>query len=529
MFQHKDLTKTTQEIDTKKKTEEEKIQKSPYSLENNKFYNRDGSPKYGDLQKIKNVSADKTWLSENLEEKAKRQLVYYPTKSVLSPQYGKSFKQRLSAQQRLEKQSNVKSALYMKKKNEQMLIDARDQYSRSCIESMDNMLSDKNINCEKGQDYKDIAQFMASKEMGFTQEDKERLLEYYLGAGKSEAMKNDAGQDLQKALDLMTKALFAIDIRSLHLESDAGFVRNAGRLESIMGQVAAYEHTLQKYDAENGEGAYFATIGEEAVTVKEQLDRLRLLSLYYINRRDIMTNKYYVEHYDDEISKEGGLNQEQDKLSQLLVDNALIGKKLMESFGASEAQIKKGVADQSKKKGGITSSMVKEGQKLVDDSNESVELQRQRLEEAFKSMDYFGVNGFGVYSSKAVRCSTSFSGLGFAMDDLKKNSRMFDANSFEMKLVKKHLEDLKGILGRSVGKVSFYEAKSLLMGTLSELVSACDEYKKVKIKANDASERHASVERIRGFADSCQSLVSSMTEKQFSDLKEGKEKFRSDS
>ena len=535
MFGHEKLedeqtkVRKVKEINATKKEETATTQDNPYAITKEMYQQGMEIPKLLDARNIQNEAGDQTWLSGNLEEKAKRQLVYFPTKSVLSPKYGERFHNRLNAQQRLEKQSNVKSALYMKKKNEQMLIDARDKYSKSCIESMDAMLEGREVVCEKGQDYKDLAQFMASKEIGFTQDDKARLLDYYLGTGKVGAMKNSGGPDLQKALDLMTKALFAIDIKSLRLDTDAGFVRNAGRLESIMGQVAAYEHMLKKYEEQGSDDdnkTYFDAIGQEAAAiVKEHLDKLRLLSLYYINRRDIMTNSYYVEHYDDEISQNAGEKADQRELSQLLVNNALIGKQLMQSFGASQDQIKKGVTSQTKTKSGITNDMVQKGKQLVNiSSNESIELQRQKLEDAFKSMDYFGVNGFGMYSSKAVRSSTSFGGLMFAMDDLKKNSRMFDANSFEMKMVKKHLEDLKGVLGRSAGKVSFYEAKELLLSSLTELVNACDEYKKVKIKQDDKSERHASVVRIQEFADSCQNMVSSMTEKQFTDMKAGNDK-----
>lgn len=468
-----------------------------------------------------------TLMASKRGNRNKRQLVHFPTKSVLAPKFNDRYRERLTGSKRIEKQNDPSSELYQKKKNKQMLIDARDSYSKACIESMKAEMAGREVTCE-GDEYKDLAQFMGIKEKGFSKEDRKSLLDKYLGTSMKKGPGGYEGQDRQRALDLMTKALFSVDVPSIRLDSDLSFVQNAGKLEAIMGMVVAYEHMLKRYETTDENGAvhtYFDDISSvTAEVVKEQLERLRILSLYYVNRRDIITNSYYAEHQNNEISigaKDASAVQKD--LSQKLLESQFIGQKLMQTYGAGNEVIAASGVNKTEFGPEITKDMIRKATKLTASSQEGKQLQRTKLEEAFKSMDYFGINGFGVYSSEAVRCSTGFANLSFAMKDLERNSSMFDCNSFEMKLVKKHLGRVKKILGSSASKLGFYDAKSNLTGALSELVNCCAEYKKVR-KGIASSERFESVVKINEASALCLKFVQSMSELQFEEITKGKEK-----
>ena len=499
-------------------TNKEAIGNDLYSVQNNQVLSKD-------VQDIQSNEQEKDWVlkeinkltgedeyqrNENLERilksskrgrRIKRQLVYQPLQAAEQPVYGNRFRDRLNARTRLEKQSNVKSALYQKKKNEQMLIYARDRYQRDCARAMEKFMEGREVGIERGQDFKDISQFLASKETNFTEEDKKNLLDCYLGTRKNENGEL-VGQDKQKALDLMSKALFAIDVPAIKLDSDFNIIRNARKLEAILGQVVAYENMLKSYERQDNEGntvTYFDDIKPEtAALIKEQLDRLRLIALYYANRRDILTDKVYVDHYDDELSENATQQDGKDKmrLARMLTENRAIGSKLRQAY---------------------------ESDTRFQESEENRTAQRERLSDAYKKMDYFGAEGFGKYSSKAVRCSTSFNGLYFSMSDLKKNSRTFDVNSFEMKLVKNQLDNVKKLLDQPASKVGFYEAKQRLLSSFDELYLNSKDYIEKRVKAGDTSERHAAVINIRNYARNCYSFIFSMNEKQFKDITSGNE------
>lgn len=537
--------------------------KNPYMLEKDPFQQF----KSKEAEDIKSGDKDSAWLSANLEklleknrkqeasgkQKAEekrskdvhtedlremlmstrysnsedRKLVHFPTKSVLAPKYNDRYRERLSASKRIEKRNDSSSELYQKKKNKQMIINARDNYAKSCIKGMKTLMEGRAVTCE-GAEYKDLAQFMGTNEAGLTQEEKKSLLDNYLGTSKGKGDGEYEGRDRQRALDLMTKALFSIDVPSIRLDSDISFVQNAGKLEAIMGMVVAYEHMLQRYETTDENGTvhtYFDDIDESIATVvKEQMDRLRILSLYYVNRRDIITNSYYADHQNNEISKlVDNATDDQKKLSQMLLDSTFIGEKLMQTYGAKKEVIAASIGDSIITGPDLTMAMIKESRKLTASNKDGKKLQMAKLEEAFKSMDYFGINGFGVYTSEAVRCSTGFAMLSFAMKDLERNSGVFDCNSFEMKLVKKHLKKVKEILKGSASGLGFYDAKNKLSGELSELVNCCAEYKKAR-KGIASAKRYENVERIDEASASCLKFVQSMSEEQFEEITEGKKK-----
>ncbi|MCR5403339.1 MAG: hypothetical protein K6E91_05880 [Butyrivibrio sp.] len=503
--------------DEKKKRQEQERERQ--ALEKKKFDEEHTAEKH--TEGLKNM------LSAEKDNMNKRQLVSFPTKSVLAPAYNERFRERLTAAKRIEKQADPSSELYQKDKNRQMLIGARDNYSRACIKNMETLMEGRAVTCE-GAEYKDLAQFIGTSAAAFSEKDKISLLDCYLGTSMKKGPGGYEGQDRQKALDLMTKALFSIDLSSIKLDSDISFVMNATRLESVMGMVVAYEHMLVRYETSDKEEkvhTYFDELSSEtAEAVKEQLDKLRIVSLYYVNRRDIITNNYYAGHQNNEISLKGDdALANQKALAQKLLESQFIGHRLMETYGAGKEVIAASGWDQKLIESNLTKNMIIEAQKLTGSKMAAQELQREKLEEAFKSMDYFGINGFGIYTSEAVRSSTGFAMLFFAMNDLERNSGFFDINSFEMKLVKKHLGKVKTILGKTASRLGFYDAKCLLTEELSELVGCCEEYMKVR-KGIASSGRYESVVKISEASASCLKFMQSLSEEQFETITKGKEK-----
>lgn len=474
------------------------------------------------MGKRKLIPGSNAWLKKALKatghaESETRKLVHIPAMSVYTTEYGKRFNEKVEAQKRLEKMENHKSALYQKKKNAIMLREAVNSNARNCLDSMEKAMMGRDIVCEDGNLYKDLAMFMGAGEQELSAEDKRSLLDGALGTSRNAETGQIEGQDMKLALGLMTKALFALDIPSLRLDSDVLMAGNAEKLESITGQVTAYEHMLERY-----EGDYFEELDENTARVlKNHLDKLRLISAYYVSRKEVVTDMEYSTHYDDELTLEVGdtASESQNAMVEKLMNSTVLAAKLMELSGVKQKD-RNGVVKAVKSvKSNASKQILNKSKKLLDAKEQS-----KLLEQSVKKMSYFGVNGFGVYTLNAKNCGVSFGGLFKSFNDLEDHGNFFGSNSTEMKLVKKHMNELRKITSSSAFKLGFYEFKYQMSETLQNLTDACQKYRKSHEDKNDITERYNCVGGILESAKNCFTFVGSLDQKKYESLVKGNEK-----
>ena len=322
---------------------------------------------------------------------------------------------------------------------------------------------------------------------------------------------------MKVALGLMTKALFAIDIPSIRLDSDVLMAGNAEKLESITGQVYAYENMLARYGKD-----YFKEINADvAKLLKNHLDKLRLISAYYVSRKDVVTDMEYSTHYDEELTLEVN-EQTPDSVKALvekIMNSTVLAAKLMEVSGVKQK-------DRTGMVKAIREVKSNASKQLFNKSSNALKTEEQRklLEESVKKMSYFGVNGFGVYSLNAKNCGVSFGSLFKNFNNLEDHGNFFGTNSPEMKLVKRHISKFRKITSNSAFKLGYHEFKYQLGETLQSLVEACRRYRKSHDEKQEYGERYECVGNIQASAENCFEFVASLDQKKYEALVEKNKK-----
>ena len=472
--------------------------------------------------KKKMLPGSSAWLRKALKStrhlnSEMRELVHIPTLAVYSAEYGKRFNEKVEAQTRLEKMENHKSALYQKKKNAIMVREAVNSNSRRCLDSMEKAMLGREIVCEDGNLYKDLAMFMGAGEQELSAQDKRKLLDHALGTSRNADTGQIEGQNIKAALGLMSKSLFALDIPSLRLDSDVLMAGNAEKLEAITGQVAAYEHMLERYP-----GDYFREIDDDiAGMLKDHLNKLRLIAAYYVSRKEVVTDMEYSTFYDEELTLEldDTASDEQKAMVEKIMNSTVLAAKLMEVSGVRQKD-RKGVVKAVKGvKSNASKRILAKAQNLINEKQ-----QRELLERSVKKMSYFGVNGFGAYTLNAKNCGASFGSLFKGFNDLEDHGNFFGTNSVEMKLVKKHMNELRKITSASAFKLGFYEFKYQMAQTLQNLKEACKNYRKYHEDRNDLTERYNCVVGIQESAENCFTFVGSLDQEKYQSLIKDNEK-----
>ena len=363
-------------------------------------------------------------IKSNRRSSESRRLVYMPQKAALVPSFANSFKEKLNSESRARELTKKNGDLFQKRVNAEKLKVARQTTTRHNLSEMEKYMEirkGKN-SCKDNEVYRDLAQFIGAYDSSLNDEDKIKLLDYYLGVSQKKGPEDVEGKDTAKALDIMTRALFAINIPALRLDSDSVIANKAGTFESILGQVTAYENMLKRYEHQDKDGktvSYFDGIEAHMKNVIENhINKLRLISLYYITRRDIMLNNVYNTHRDDEITLniDDNATSEQKNLAQSIMESYVVGKKLMQIAGASEKDLRE-IGNIHITRQAAVNLLNKSGE-LVNDTEASREKQREMLQNSFNSMNYIAVNGVGVYTSKAVRSDTTISALFTSFDRL---------------------------------------------------------------------------------------------------------------
>ncbi|MDC7292755.1 calpain family cysteine protease [Butyrivibrio sp. DSM 10294] len=466
--------------------------------------------------RIKNLQpGENAWLKKALQatgrtKSASRKLVHMPTLAAYTTEYGKRFNEKLNIQKRLEKMENHKSALFQKKKNAIMIKEAVNRNSRQCLDRMEKMMTGRNVPCEDGEVYRDLAMFMGANEQEFSAQDKKSLLDSALGTSVNGEGAPE-GQDMKVALGLMTKALFAIDIPSIRLDSDVLMAGNAEKLEAITGQVYAYENMLERYGKN-----YFEEINENtAKVIQEHLEKLRLISAYYVSRKEVVTDMEYSTHYDEELTLEVDETTPDStkQLAEKIMNSTVLAAKLMEVSGVKQKD-RNGVAKAITKVKSNASKQLFNKSKTVLTKEE----QRKLLDKSVKKMSYFGVNGFGVYSLNAKNCGASFGSLFKNFNDLEEHGNFFGTNSIEMKLVKRHIDEFRKITSGSAFKLGYHEFKYQMAESLGSLVEACRRYRKSHDDKHEYGDRYESVGNILASAENCYEFVGSLDQKKYEKL-----------
>ncbi len=251
-------------------------------------------------------------------------LTHIPDQSTLGKEFEASFSERISAEKRAEKKQNKRSRLYQKEKNAQLLEKSLQEHETATFDALNRALTRQALRCE-AQDYHDLAMFMKENDETANRE----LVNLYLGKSLRQGPGGLEGQDVQLALDRMAGQLFGVDVRNLRFDNDTEMAKNAPELERIAGQVAAFDRLAQKHH-------FMESLNEEERTrLTERLEALRSLSAYYQIRKEIITNQYYRDHYNSELSLDlvGAASEEQRELSQKLLQSQILGRSMMQKNG----------------------------------------------------------------------------------------------------------------------------------------------------------------------------------------------------
>lgn len=258
-------------------------------------------------------------------------LSHVPDETVLGKEYQASFKDRITGEKREQKKHNKKSRLYRKNENAALLSASVQEFQTASYDRMNRAMTKQALRCDK-EDYNDLAMFMQE---GEDQKNIE-LVNLYLGKSVKWGPGGLEGQDVQQALDLMAAQLFSIDIRELHFENDTEMVKNAAQLEKIAGQVAAFDRMAQK-------AHFMESLDEDhQARLNERLESLRSIAAYYSVRKEIISNEYYKNHYNDELSMDviGATREDQAKLAEKLVQSLVLGRSMMRINGIDVGRMK---------------------------------------------------------------------------------------------------------------------------------------------------------------------------------------------
>ena len=397
-----------------------------------------------------------------------------PGNTSLEGRFGQRFTEIILPSVREQKKKDLISEIYQKNQNAKQIKQAVDKYKQDCSISMEEAMKKRSMKFENRDDYYDLSKFIEASDQGFTDADKNALIDRYLGKVEGEDV-GVTGKDRQIAMDLMVKSLMAIDLSRINIDTDNDLVRNASALESITGRVAAFDRQLEKY----GEEKYYGSINQNtAREVKNRVQELKLVAQYYILMRDVLTDRYYTDHQSDEISLLSPGNQ--GDLHRKLVDANLVRKKIFED-GAADVQLDI--------KGNLRNYLT---HSVYLDDNE------------------------GRHTARSIKSNEIFSGLLSSFNELEGNRRTFGANSKRMTLVKEHIADVNRYLNSNCNGLNG-GSKIALVRALKELSRCCNDYHEAYANKRFTI-RHQNVLDIKEYADRCSDFVNTWKESAFEEV-----------
>ncbi len=243
-----------------------------------------------------------------------------PDKTVLGKEYKEEFSERLTDEERETKITNKRSRLFRKNENAKLIEKIAGEF-RSDAYSTLNLAITKQAQRMDKEDYNDLSMFMKSGNDKYNI----RLVNLYLGKSVKTGPGGFEGQDVQRALDYMAGQLFAINVNELNFKNDTEMTKNAAKFEKIVGQVAAFDRLSLKHN-------FMESLNEEEQKrLNERLEALRSIAAYYTIRKEIICDKYYKNHYNNELSLDvkSATNDEQRVLGEKLVKSLVLGRSML--------------------------------------------------------------------------------------------------------------------------------------------------------------------------------------------------------
>ena len=258
--------------------------------------------------------------------------VKIPKNTVLKLSYGSAFSSRLSDKKRSEKKKNVKSRLYQKVKNAQLLreniqIDNA-LVNKQRAEAFKNFKAQIDVS-----DFNDLSQFMYKKDA----KQNKVLANLFLAEKTDDGKRKTNANHARLALVKISGMLLSINTEGLKFDTDHDIAANAHILEKITNQVAAFDRLSEKYNFLESLEA------DRKEILTEKLTKLRSIAAYYTVRKSIMTNKEYIDHYDDELSMDitKANTDEQKALAEDLIRSLILGKEMMRINGVTVKNLNK--------------------------------------------------------------------------------------------------------------------------------------------------------------------------------------------
>ncbi len=376
---------------------------------------------------------------------------FLPGSMTLTREYLGQLRADLGDQQRLSKKNNVKSRLYRKDQNSVALKTAQEQRearSNQQIQALKNRFPDFD-------------------------EETIKSLTYFAVNGNS----------IPAILDELTVYLFKINIGDLHMEDDEDIVANAAKLEKLSCQMKAYDKLLEKNPK------FLDSISADVrKKIEKKLTQLHTIAFYYDARKAVMTDQYFIDHYNEELSLDVDANspKAQRKLAEKLVNTYILGRRLLRVNGV-------GAMDMLSygfilpKNEYVTKLMTRAKKKYCQDENT------------------------GKYAA---------SSLSDAIRNLRA-SGSFWGDSNEMKQVKEEVDAVERLLNAGTKGRLLEEVKIPIIDTLGRLERTCNMYveKKVKDVRKDTSRRHLSVINIMEAAKMARRFWEPLTQEKYNRLK----------
>ena len=267
----------------------------------------------------------------SLLRKKQNKIAYMPTDSLLNNEYSTKFKERISSKVRDKKRKNKRSRLYQKGLLYDQVANAVSSYKAECYSAINDLMEHRMCDDE---DYTDLSHFMIPGEKGVNK----ALLDLYLGKDqRKEGEGGFEGQDVQTALDKMLRQIFTTDLTEFNFESDSSMMKCSASLERLSNQLGAFDRMAEKHD-------YYSTLDEGTrQRVNSKLDSLRSIANYYNIRKEILSNSYYMTHYNDEMAMDfiWDKDDERREIGELLIKSQILGNTMMKLNGADKKKLRK--------------------------------------------------------------------------------------------------------------------------------------------------------------------------------------------
>ncbi len=263
--------------------------------------------------------------------KKQNKIAYMPKDSLLTNEYSKRFKERVSSKVRDKKRKNKRSRLYQKGLLYDAVVNAGSAYRAECYSALKGLMEHRMCDDE---DYTDLSHFMIPGE----EKVNKALLDLYLGKDqRKEGEGGFEGQDVQTALDKMLRLIFTTNLTEFNFESDSAMMKSASSLERLSNQLGAFDRMAEKH-------GYYATLDDETrQRVNDKLGSLRSIANYYNVRKELLTNNYYITHYNDEMALDfiWDKDDERRRVGELLIRSQILGNTMMKLNGVDKKKLAK--------------------------------------------------------------------------------------------------------------------------------------------------------------------------------------------